>query len=61
MAGRQLLLRLNNYRAHQGGSVMYVAAAAPLTPRLEQTLGPDPARVTVEPIKRRDTTGTPGR
>ena len=50
VAGRQLLLRLNNYRAYEGGSVMYVAAAAPLTPRLEQTLGPDPARVTVEPI-----------
>jgi hypothetical protein len=50
VAGRQLLLRLNNYRTYTGGGVMYVAAETPLTPHLEQTLGPEPARVTVESI-----------
>lgn len=50
VAGRQLLLRLNNYRAYEGGGAIYVAAGAPLAPRLEETLGPEPARVTVEPI-----------
>ncbi len=47
VAGRRLLLRLNNYRAYEGGGSLYVASETPLSPRVEETFGAPPARLSV--------------
>jgi len=52
VVGRQLLVRLNNYRAYDGGGVFYVAAETPLAVRVQETLGSDAARLTIEPLDR---------
>jgi hypothetical protein len=47
VSGRELLVRINNYQAFDAHVVLYVAAASAPSPRLVESRGPRPARLTV--------------
>jgi hypothetical protein len=54
VAARELLVRVNNYQAFDARVVLYAAAASPLVPRLVESRGPEPARMTVDAIPSTD-------
>jgi hypothetical protein len=50
IAAQEMLVRVNNYEAFDAHAVLYAAAGSPLAPRIVQTHGPNPARISVEAV-----------
>jgi hypothetical protein len=45
-----MLVRVNNYEAFDAHVVLYAAAGSPLAPRIVESHGPNPARISVEAV-----------